>query len=76
MLTKTITKKAQKTNHFERFHTTSWPRESRLGRTALGFSKKLGHHLGAIKRFIVSNWEGQNPRLHRASGFLMMAEGR
>jgi hypothetical protein len=23
---------------------------------------------------IVSNWEGQNPRLYRASGFLMMAE--
>jgi hypothetical protein len=52
MLTKTITKKAQKTNHFERFHTTPWPRESRLGRIALGFSKKLGHHIGAIKRFI------------------------
>jgi insertion element IS1 protein InsB len=52
MLTKTITKKAQKTNRFDRFHTTSWPRESRLGRNALTFSKKLDHHLGAIKRFI------------------------
>src|SRR6516164_3877761 len=26
-------------------------------------------------QFIVSNWEGQNPRLYRASGFLMMPEG-
>ena len=25
--------------------------------------------------FIVTDWEGQNPRLYRASGFLMMAEG-
>jgi hypothetical protein len=52
MLTKTITKKAQETNYFERFHTTPWPGESRLGRIALAFSKKLGHHLGASKRFI------------------------
>jgi hypothetical protein len=52
MLTKMITKKAQKTNHFERFHMTPWPRQSRLERTALAFSKKLGYHIGAIKRFI------------------------
>ena len=28
-----------------------------------------------IIHVIVSNWEGQNPRLYRASGFLMIAEG-
>jgi hypothetical protein len=28
-----------------------------------------------ILGIIVSNWEGQNPRLYRASGFLMAAEG-
>src|SRR5207244_8148320 len=28
-----------------------------------------------ICRIIVSDWEGQNPRLNRASGFLMVTEG-
>ena len=36
MLTKAITKKAQKTICFERFHNTSWLRESRLGCNAPG----------------------------------------
>jgi hypothetical protein len=52
MLTKTITNKAQKTHHIERVHNTSWPRESRLGHSALAFSKKWGQHIGASKRFI------------------------
>jgi insertion element IS1 protein InsB len=47
-----ITKKARKTNHIERFHNTLRQRLSRLVRETLSFSKKLAHHIGAIKYFI------------------------
>jgi insertion element IS1 protein InsB len=43
---------ARKTNHFERFNNTLRQRVSRLVREALSFSKKLAHHMGAIKLFI------------------------
>jgi insertion element IS1 protein InsB len=47
-----ISKLARKTNHIERFHNTLRQRVSRLVREALSFSKKLSHHIGAIKLFI------------------------
>jgi insertion element IS1 protein InsB len=47
-----ITKKARKTNHRERFNNTLRQRLSRLVRETLSFSKKLAHHIGAIKYFI------------------------
>jgi insertion element IS1 protein InsB len=47
-----ISKLARKTNHIERFNNTLRQRVSRLVREALSFSKKLAHHIGAIKRFI------------------------
>ena len=47
-----ITKKARKTNHIERFNNTLRQRVSRLVRETLSFSKKLAHHIGAIKYFI------------------------
>jgi insertion element IS1 protein InsB len=47
-----ITKKARKTNHIERFNNTLRQRLSRLVRETLSFSKKLAHHIGAIKYFI------------------------
>ena len=49
---KAITKKARKTNHLERFNNTLRQRVSRLVRETLSFSKKLAHHIGAIKYFI------------------------
>jgi insertion element IS1 protein InsB len=49
---KPITKQARKTNHVERFNNTLRQRVSRLVREALPFSKKLAHHIGAIKYFI------------------------
>jgi insertion element IS1 protein InsB len=49
---KAITKKARKTNHIERFNNTLRQRVSRLVRETLSFSKKLVHHIGAIKYFI------------------------
>jgi insertion element IS1 protein InsB len=49
---KAITKKARKTNHIERFNNTLRQRLSRLVRETLSFSKKLAHHIGAIKYFI------------------------
>jgi insertion element IS1 protein InsB len=49
---KAITKKARKTNHIERFNNTLRQRLSRLVRETLSFSKKLTHHIGAIKYFI------------------------
>jgi insertion element IS1 protein InsB len=49
---KPITKKARQTNHVERFNNTVRQRVSRLVREALSFSKKLAHHIGAIKYFI------------------------
>ena len=45
-------KLACKTNHIERFNNTLRQRVSRLVRDALSFSKKLAHHIGAIKLFI------------------------
>jgi insertion element IS1 protein InsB len=47
-----ISKLARKTNHIERFNNTLSQRVSRLAREALSFSKKLTHHIGAIKLFI------------------------
>jgi insertion element IS1 protein InsB len=47
-----ITKRARKTNHIERFNNTLRQRVSRLVRETLSFSKKLAHHIGAIKYFI------------------------
>jgi insertion element IS1 protein InsB len=47
-----ISKWARTTNHIERFNNTLRQRVSRLGREALSFSKKLAHHIGAIKLFI------------------------
>jgi insertion element IS1 protein InsB len=49
---KGITKKARKTNHFERFNNTLRQRVPRLARETLSFSKKLTNHIGAIKYFI------------------------
>jgi len=49
---KVITKKARKTNHIKRFNNTPRQRVSRLVRETLSFSKKLAHHIGAIKYFI------------------------
>jgi insertion element IS1 protein InsB len=47
-----ISKLARKTNHIERSNNTLRQRVSRLVREALSFSKKLAHHIGAIKLFI------------------------
>ena len=47
-----IKKQSRKTNHIERFNCTLRQRISRLVRKALSFSKKLAHHIGAIKYFI------------------------
>ena len=44
-----ISKLARKTNHIERFNNTLRQRVSRLVRDALSFSKRLAHHIGAIK---------------------------
>jgi IS1 family transposase len=49
---KAITKHARKTNHIERFNNPLRQRISRLTRETLSFSKKLAHHIGAIKYFI------------------------
>jgi insertion element IS1 protein InsB len=47
-----ISKLARRTNHIERFNNTLRQRVSRLVCEALSFSKKLAHHIGAIKMFI------------------------
>src|SRR5713226_1996856 len=47
-----ISKLARKTNHVERFNCTLRQRVSRLVRATLSFSKKLSHHIGAIRYFI------------------------
>jgi insertion element IS1 protein InsB len=47
-----ISKLARQTNHVERFNCTLRQRVSRLVRATLSFSKKLSHHIGAIKYFI------------------------
>jgi insertion element IS1 protein InsB len=47
-----ISKLARQTNHLERFHNTLRQRVSGLVREALSCSKKLAHHIGAIKLFI------------------------
>jgi insertion element IS1 protein InsB len=49
---KAITKQARKTSHIERFNTTLRQRVSRLVRATLAFSKKVEHHIGAIRYFI------------------------
>jgi len=49
---KAITKHARKTNHIERFNNTLRQRLARLVRDTLSFSKKVEHHIGAIKFFI------------------------
>jgi insertion element IS1 protein InsB len=47
-----ITKKARQTNLIERFNNILRQRVSRPVRETLSFSKKLAHHIGAIKYFI------------------------
>ena len=47
-----ISKFARNTNHLERFNNPLRQRVSRLVREALSFSKKLAHHIGAIKLYI------------------------
>jgi insertion element IS1 protein InsB len=47
-----ISQLARKPNHLQRFHHTLRQRMSRLVREAWSFSKKLAHHIGAIKLFI------------------------
>jgi insertion element IS1 protein InsB len=47
-----ISKLARQTNHLERFNNTRRQRVSRPVREALSCSKKLAHHIGAIKLFI------------------------
>jgi hypothetical protein len=49
---KTITKHARKTRRVERFNNTLRQRVSSPARGTLPFSKKLAHHIGAIKYFI------------------------
>jgi insertion element IS1 protein InsB len=49
---KAITKRERKTNRIERFTNTMRQCVSRLVRDTLAFSKKLAHHIGAIKYFI------------------------
>jgi|SRR6266850_3893272 len=49
---KAITQQAHKTSHSERVNNTLRQRVSRLTRETLSFSKKLAHHIGAIKYFI------------------------
>ena len=49
---KAITRHARKTNHLERFNNPLRQRVARLVRETLSFSKKLAHHIGAIKYFI------------------------
>jgi insertion element IS1 protein InsB len=49
---KTITKKAQRPNHIERFNHTLRQRVSRLVRETLSFAKKLANYIGSIKHFI------------------------
>jgi insertion element IS1 protein InsB len=46
---KAITKKAWLTNHIERFNNTLRQRVSRLVRQTLAFSKKMEHHIGAMR---------------------------
>ncbi len=47
-----ISKLARNTNHMERFNYTLRQRVSRLARGTRSLSKKLAHHVGAIKYFI------------------------
>jgi insertion element IS1 protein InsB len=49
---RSISKLTRKTNRLERFNNTLRQRVSRLVRETLSFSKKLAHHIGAIKLFI------------------------
>ena len=49
---RTINKLARQSNHLERFNHTLRQRVSRLVREALSCSKKLAHHIGAMKLFI------------------------
>ena len=49
-----ISKLARKTNHVERFNCTLRQRVSRLVRATLSFSKKLSHHIGAIRYLFVT----------------------
>jgi insertion element IS1 protein InsB len=59
-----ISKLARKTNHVERFNNTLRQRVSRLVREALSFSKKLAHHIGAIKLVICHYNLTKAPALH------------
>jgi insertion element IS1 protein InsB len=59
-----ITKVARKTNHIEPCNNTLCQRVSRLVREVLSFSKKLAHHIGALKLFICHNNLTNAPALH------------
>ena len=61
---KAIPKLARKTHYIERFHNTLPQRVSRLVRDTLAFSKKLAHHIGAIKYFICYYNLARAPALH------------
>jgi len=47
-----VGKETGQTAHIERFNNTLRQRVSRLVRETLSFSKRLAHHIGAIKYFI------------------------
>jgi IS1 family transposase len=47
-----VSRLGRKTTHMERCNNTLRQRVSRLARDALSFSKKLAHHVGAIKLFL------------------------
>jgi insertion element IS1 protein InsB len=49
---KAITKHAQESNRIDRFNTRLQQRVSRLVHETLSVSKKLAHHIDAIKYFI------------------------
>jgi insertion element IS1 protein InsB len=59
-----ISKLARKAHYIERFNNTLRQRVSRLVREALSFSKKLAHHIGAIKLFSCHDNLAKVPALH------------
>jgi insertion element IS1 protein InsB len=61
---KAVSKLARKTDHIERFNNTLRQRVSRLAREALSFSKKLPHHIGAVKLFSCHYNLTKAPALH------------
>jgi insertion element IS1 protein InsB len=51
---KALTKHVRQTHHSERCNKTLRPRVARLVRKTLSCSKKLAHHIGALKSFMCS----------------------